>query len=422
VTAKRILVVDDEPNVVKSCARMLELEGFEPRGATSGAEAIELYEQGDFDLALVDLKMPDVDGLEVLSTIKGYDPAANVVIFTAYGTKENIVEALRMGASEFLEKPLEADRLVSTVRHLLEQRSGSKTVRGHLSTLSLPSIVQINCEERNEAKMRLRRHGQEATIFFADGNVTHAEVGSRVGEEAVYELLTWDEGSFDLEMGVAAPERTIHVGWSGLLLEGMRRIDERSAGTRPDRPHCPECGAYTDKQGRCHNPRCSQPSDDDTWSASAFEEDGFFETEEPQTLGQDDVFTEHNTEVDEMANLQDILKDLADDVPGFISSDIVGMDGLSIAGLASNPDFDAEAASAQFALVMKLVSKTADQLGSGSVEDNLVTTDDAYILTRFLGDGSYYLGVAVSKDSGSLGNVRLMTRNYADKIWDAIPR
>jgi predicted regulator of Ras-like GTPase activity (Roadblock/LC7/MglB family) len=123
-----------------------------------------------------------------------------------------------------------------------------------------------------------------------------------------------------------------------------------------------------------------------------------------------------------MANLNDILKDLADDVPGFISADVVGMDGLSIAGYASNPDFDSEAAAAQFALVMKLVQKTADQLGSGEVEDNLVTTNNAYILTRFLGDTSYYLSIAVDKSSGSLGNVRLMTRNYAGDLWDAIPK
>ena len=63
MTAKSILVVDDEPNVVKSCARMLELEGFAVQGVTSGAEAIDLYRHEGFDLVLTDLKMPEVDGL-----------------------------------------------------------------------------------------------------------------------------------------------------------------------------------------------------------------------------------------------------------------------------------------------------------------------------------------------------------------------
>ncbi len=425
MTSERILVVDDEPNVVKSCVKMLEMDGFTAQGVTDGVEAIERFKQEAFDLALVDLKMPEVDGLEVLKAIKASDSAAPVVIFTAYGTKENVVEALRLGASEFLEKPVEADVLVDTVRRLLAQEDGGKAVHGSLSSLSLPSIIQINCEERNEARLRLRHQGQEGTLFFADGNVVHAELDSRTGEEAVYELLRWEDGTFELEMGVSAPERTIEVGWSGLLLEGMRRIDESSAA---DRPHCPACGAFVDKQGRCHNPGCSRFSGDADWSPPEPEtavEEGELALDTLQAVEDEEDVTDikaEYTEVDEMANLQDILKDLANDIPGFISADVVGMDGLSIAGYASSPDFDAEAASAQFALVMKLVSKTAEQLGSGEVQDNLVTTEDAYVLARFLGDGSYYLGVAVSKDMGSLGNVRLMTRNYADDIWDAIPR
>ena len=229
VAPKRILVVDDESNVVKSCARMLELEGFEARGLTDGAEAIDLYKSEGFDLALVDLKMPGVNGLEVLAALREYDPDATVVIFTAYSTKENILEALRLGACEFLEKPLDVKTLVATVHRILGQRNGA-AVRGNLRSVSLPIVIQINCAEHNQARLRVRRRGQEGYIFFTDGNVVHATLGSRVGEEAVYELLTWEDGDFELEMGIPLPERTITTGWSGLLLEGMRRIDESAAG------------------------------------------------------------------------------------------------------------------------------------------------------------------------------------------------
>ena len=225
MTAKRILVVDDEPHVVKACARILELEGFEVRGAAGGAEAIDLYQSEGFDLALVDLKMPDVDGLQVLTAIREYAPSAAVVIFTAYGTKENVVEALRLGACEFLEKPLSAKTLIGTVRHILERGNGT-AVRGNLRTLSLSSIVQINCSERNQAHLRIRHQGQEASLFFEDGEIAHAELGSQVGEDAIYEILTWEEGEFELEQGVPPPRHTVPAGWFGLLLEGLRRIDE----------------------------------------------------------------------------------------------------------------------------------------------------------------------------------------------------
>lgn len=228
MAAQRILVVDDEPNVVKSCARMLELEGFEVRTASGGSEALALYKSAHFDMALVDLRMPDMSGLEVLAALKEYDPNATAAIFTAYGTKENAIEALRLGACEFLEKPLDAKVVVATVRRILEQQEGT-AVRGDLHSLSLPNIIQINCTERNQAHLRLRRRQEEASIFFADGNVAHAVLGDRVGEEVIYELLTWEDGEFELEMDVPLPEQTITANWSGLLLEGMRRIDESTA-------------------------------------------------------------------------------------------------------------------------------------------------------------------------------------------------
>ncbi|MBN1979584.1 MAG: response regulator [Anaerolineae bacterium] len=229
MTAKRILLVDDEPNVVKSCARMLELEGFTVEGVTSGAQAIDRYRQQGFDLVLTDLKMPDVDGLDVLTAVRELNPGAAVVIFTAYGTKESVVEALRLGAREFLEKPLDTKSLIATVRNILEQENGA-AVRGNLRTMSLASIFQITCTELNQARLRIRHDGQEGNVYFADGNVIHADLGSKVGEEAVYELLSWEDGEFELEMDIPASERTINTGWSGLLLEGMRRLDEQSAG------------------------------------------------------------------------------------------------------------------------------------------------------------------------------------------------
>ena len=229
MTNKSILVIDDEPNVVESCVRMLELEGFAVKGATSGAEAIDLYKSEGFDLVLTDLKMPDVDGLGVLTEIREHNPNAAVVIFTAYGTKDNVVEALRLGAREFLEKPLETKTLVATVRRILEQGNRA-VVRGNLRSLSLPSIIQVNCSERNRALLRIRHQGQEGTIFFAEGDVVHAVLDSQVGEEVVYELLAWEEGEFELEMDVQVSERTIGTGWSALLMEGMRRLDEKAAG------------------------------------------------------------------------------------------------------------------------------------------------------------------------------------------------
>jgi predicted regulator of Ras-like GTPase activity (Roadblock/LC7/MglB family) len=103
-------------------------------------------------------------------------------------------------------------------------------VTGSLEDISLASLISINCNEMKHASLRVNHQGQKAALFFEDGNVVHATLGSQEGQEAVYELLTWDEGEFELEHDIAVPRHTITSGWSGLVLEGMRRIDERAAG------------------------------------------------------------------------------------------------------------------------------------------------------------------------------------------------
>ncbi|MFP4344283.1 MAG: roadblock/LC7 domain-containing protein [Anaerolineales bacterium] len=123
-----------------------------------------------------------------------------------------------------------------------------------------------------------------------------------------------------------------------------------------------------------------------------------------------------------MSKLEELVQQVRSEVGAdFISTDIVGMDGLSIAGASADPNFDGSAASARFAMVMKLSQQVAKKIQMGAVDDNLVTTDQVYVISRFLGDGSYYWGLAVTRDA-VLGMVRMVMSEYADQIWRAIPR
>ncbi|MBN1260244.1 MAG: hypothetical protein JXB35_06145 [Anaerolineae bacterium] len=122
------------------------------------------------------------------------------------------------------------------------------------------------------------------------------------------------------------------------------------------------------------------------------------------------------TKIDDI--LQEVRTELGSDL---ISTDVVGMDGLSIGGIITDPNFNASAAAARFAMVMQLARKVSNKIALGEVEDSLVTTGGAYIISRFLGDGSYYWGLAVTKDA-VLGLVRMTMNEYADQLWDAIPK
>jgi hypothetical protein len=86
--------------------------------------------------------------------------------------------------------------------------------------MSPANLIQVNCQEMRSARLALTRADQSGEIYFSDGQVVHAMFGAQRGEDALYELLAWDAGTFVLERDVAAPEKTITANWNALLLEG----------------------------------------------------------------------------------------------------------------------------------------------------------------------------------------------------------
>jgi len=227
-----ILFADGDPNTVQYYSGTLKANGFIAASTTSGKEALELYKSVSPDLVVTDLALEEMDGMTVLEELKKFDPAAKVIIITDSADKNMITRAFRMGVLDVLEKPLDPEFVISKIRDLLARED--RALEGNLQMMSLASIIQINCEERNQAKLILNHLGKEGTIFFNNGDMVHAETGDLVGDEAIYSLLRWEEGTFKVMMGVEPTLITIDKNWSGLLLEGMRRIDESTADWSPD--------------------------------------------------------------------------------------------------------------------------------------------------------------------------------------------
>ena len=117
--SQRILIVDDEPGIRQALKQVLEYEGLEVRAASSGGEAITLYPEYRPDLVFLDVKMAGLDGLETLHRLRGLDPQAVIVMISGHATVATAVEATQAGAFDFLEKPLDTDRLLVTVRNAL---------------------------------------------------------------------------------------------------------------------------------------------------------------------------------------------------------------------------------------------------------------------------------------------------------------
>jgi len=125
----RILVVDDEEDIRKSLRMILEYEGYVCSAAATPQEGLELARKEDPDVILLDIKMPQMDGLEVLGRLKERGDRGEVVMISGHGTVATAVEATRKGAFDFLEKPLEEGRVLTSVRNALQQRRLSEENR-----------------------------------------------------------------------------------------------------------------------------------------------------------------------------------------------------------------------------------------------------------------------------------------------------
>lgn len=169
---KRVLVIDDERIVLDSITKILSAENFEVDVTLSGREGLERAVAGEYDIVLTDLRMPDIGGMRVLRDIKRAKPALPVVMITGFGTVQSAVQAMKLGAAEFLEKPFAPDALVSVVQKAL-----------HLAATTPPEDQRlIHKEEMLKVLERaatdyvlvynLLHHGAEALDEF---NLTPAE-------------------------------------------------------------------------------------------------------------------------------------------------------------------------------------------------------------------------------------------------------
>ncbi len=126
----RILVVDDEPVICRSCEKIFRRAGHEVVTAISGRQALQILEGGEFDVVFTDLKMMDVGGMEVLQTVRRLYPATVVVVITGYATIASAVETMRGGAFDYLPKPFTSAELTAVLERALDKRRLTKSSAG----------------------------------------------------------------------------------------------------------------------------------------------------------------------------------------------------------------------------------------------------------------------------------------------------
>ena len=125
----RVLVADDEDGLRTTIAAWLGDEGFDVQEAPNGLDAVKLVQSNDFDIALLDIKMPGMNGLEVLRYIRKNSPTTDTVMMTGMIDVSMAVEAMKLGAKEYLTKPIDLDQLVPQLKALMRKRDAEDRIR-----------------------------------------------------------------------------------------------------------------------------------------------------------------------------------------------------------------------------------------------------------------------------------------------------
>ena len=160
----RILVVDDEETMRRSLADILRLEGYQVSAVSNGAAAVDALKRDPYDLMLLDLKMPGIDGLEVLRKAIRVAPHTLVIFLTAHGSLESAIEALRQNAFDYLLKPSSPQQIVKSVEAALARRAENEHKRLLINRLdsSIQELVEVEREEIEPA-------GSKQSILLGDG-------------------------------------------------------------------------------------------------------------------------------------------------------------------------------------------------------------------------------------------------------------
>ena len=125
----RLLIVDDEVGFVNILAKRLRRRNMEVTSAYTGTEAIQILRKQDFDVAVLDLKMEEMDGIEVLKIFKKMDPRLVVIMLTGHGSEQAAREGIEFGAFDYLTKPCELEELLAKIKEAYQERNRNQTAK-----------------------------------------------------------------------------------------------------------------------------------------------------------------------------------------------------------------------------------------------------------------------------------------------------
>jgi CheY-like chemotaxis protein len=237
----KLLLIDDNPMVLGMLQQALSPLAT-ITSATDTADALLKAVDDPPDLVVCDYRMPGMDGRQLVEKLKSRPATANFSS-VLMASKGDIAERLlhQDAADDYLEKPFFLKDATRRIKRLIDRIALEKmaktapsdgVVRGNLSQMNVIDLMQSLEMGRKSCQLKLNYEGDKCEVFFVEGQVKHATYGSLVGDEAVFKVLRWTGGNFELNFEGKTDKETTQLNTQGLLMEGLRLLDEsqRDAG------------------------------------------------------------------------------------------------------------------------------------------------------------------------------------------------
>lgn len=232
----KILLADDDPDLLELYRELLARLPSQPeiRLANSGLKALTLLEQEPFHLFICDLKMPRMDGLQVLAVVRRKFPQLRTVVLTALTDEQLRSRVYALGVDLYWQKPgneQEVQLFLDCLESLLS-REAEGGFRG-VQSKSLVDIIQLECLSQNSTVLRITHGPLSGRIWIVGGELVDAETDGMVGEEAFARILSWKSGTFEQLPAEPDRPRRIYKSYNALLLETAQAMDESDASAPP---------------------------------------------------------------------------------------------------------------------------------------------------------------------------------------------
>ncbi len=220
---KKILIVDDEKSFLLSLRDGLgkHSDQFEVLTAENGREAVDVLRSVSVDLLVTDLKLPEMNGFELLAWTSRHQPQLPVIVMSAFGTPEIEARLANMDTLQFLEKPLDIQMLENGIFNGLNT-GGKSFIRG----VTLATFLQLMKVEKKNCTLKISNSSGTGYLYVRRGELIDAEFGDLVGLDAALEVVSWNDAEIEMDGICRRQDDIINLSMEHLLIEAFKRKDE----------------------------------------------------------------------------------------------------------------------------------------------------------------------------------------------------